>query len=308
MMVKSESMAKVAECTAGTKVAEGAEGMVSPELARRVRKARRSRMAVRAILGLELVIVAIPIFVIVVWAFSNSWPWPDLLPQEFTLRGVESVFSANGGKGLDSLWLSIGIAIAVAVLTTAIAAMGCRAIAHYRWRGKNVFEFLTILPFIIPSTVFAMGVQIVFLSIGLGRTVLGVILAHSIIALPYAMIILADVTKAAGIQREEAARSLGANPWQMLCHVTIPSIMPGIISSLSMCYIMSFSQYFLTLLIGGGKVNPFVLVLFPYLSGADRTIACAYSLVFLVVTFVVFLAFEVLLRRFGVKEREGLYE
>ena len=84
--------------------------------------------------------------------------------------------------------------------------------------------------------------------------------------------------------------------------------MLGIMSSLSMCYIMSFSQYFLTLLVGGGRVQTFVLVLFPYLSGGDRTIACAYSLVFLAVTFAVFLAFELVLRRFGVREGGGLYE
>ncbi len=84
--------------------------------------------------------------------------------------------------------------------------------------------------------------------------------------------------------------------------------MLGIMSSLSMCYIMSFSQYFLTLLVGGGKVQTFVLVLFPYLSGGDRTIACAYSLVFLVVTFAVFFVFELLLRRFGVREGDDLYD
>ena len=84
--------------------------------------------------------------------------------------------------------------------------------------------------------------------------------------------------------------------------------MLGIMSSLSMCYIMSFSQYFLTLLVGGGKVQTFVLTLFPYLTGGDRTIACAYSLVFLAVTFPVFLLFEVMLKRFGVREGGGLYE
>lgn len=292
----------------------GAASLVAPKGGRgerieaRRRKARRARIIVRVLIGIELLLVALPLLVIATWAFTTSWPWPELLPAGFTLRGIESVFTANGGKGLDSLWLSIGIAVAVAVLTTVVAALACRAISLHRWRGRSAFEFLTILPFIIPSTVFAMGVQIVFLSIGLGRTVPGVVLAHSIIALPYAIIILADVVRAAGTRREEAASSLGASRWQVLRHVTVPAIMPGIISSLSMCYIMSFSQYFLTLLIGGGKVNTFVLVLFPYLSGSDRTIASAYSLVFLVVTFAVFLLFEVLLRRFGVRERENLYE
>ena len=133
-------------------------------------------------------------------------------------------------------------------------------------------------------------------------------LCISIVALPYAIIIMTDITRAAGTRREDAARTLGAGTWQMLRHVTIPQLLPGILSALSMCYIMSFSQYFLTLLVGGGKVQTFVLVLFPYLSSGDGTITCAYSLVFLVVTFAVFFVFELLLRRFGVREGDDLYD
>ncbi|WP_251212861.1 ABC transporter permease [Adlercreutzia murintestinalis] len=276
-------------------------------LEKRKRQMRRATAIARTLVGVELALVALPLLVIVVWAFTDAWPWPDLWPQAFSARGIEQALSGRQNMGWDTLALSIGIAAACAVLTTAVAALACRALCHFQWRGRDVFQFATILPFIIPSTVFAMGIQVVFLQIGLARTVPGVILAHSIVALPYAIILMTDITRAAGTHREEAARSLGAGPWQMLRHVTIPQLLPGIVSSLSMCYIMSFSQYFLTLLVGGGRVQTFVLVLFPYLSGGDRTIACAYSLVFLVVTFAVFLIFELLLRRFGAREEGSLY-
>lgn len=277
------------------------------ELLARKRKLRRRQALMRALVGIELAIVLVPLGIIVLWAFTNAWPWPDLLPQEFSLRGVEQVFSGRQNMGVSMLLLSIGIAMACAVITTAVATLACRALCLYRWWGRSAFQFVSLLPFIVPSTVFAMGVQVVFLQAGLARTVPGVILAHCIVALPYAMIIMTDITHAAGTHREEAARTLGAGPLQMIWHITIPQLLPGIISSLSMCYIMSFSQYFLTLLVGGGKVQTFVLVLFPYLSGGDRTIACAYSTVFLLVTFAVFFIFELLLKRFGVREEESLY-
>ncbi len=278
-----------------------------PELLARKRKLRRRQALMRTLVGVELAIVLVPLGIIVLWAFTNAWPWPDLLPQDLSLRGVEQVFSGRQNMGVSMLLLSIGIAMACAVITTAVAALACRALCLYRWRGRDAFQFVSLLPFIVPSTVFAMGVQVVFLQVGLARTVPGVILAHCIVALPYAMIIMTDITSAAGTQREEAAKTLGAGPLQMIWHITIPQLLPGIISSLSMCYIMSFSQYFLTLLVGGGKVQTFVLVLFPYLSGGDRTIACAYSTVFLLITFAVFFIFELLLKRFGVREEESLY-
>ncbi len=279
----------------------------NPQLAHRIQREKRALVATRTLVGVELALVALPLLVIAVWAFTDAWPWPDLWPQQFSTRGIDLVLSGHRGVGLDTLGVSVGIAAACAVLATVVAALACRALCHFQWRGRSIFQFATLLPFIVPSTVFAMGVQVVFLRVGLARTVPGVILAHAIVALPYAIMIMADVTRAAGTRREEAARALGAGTWQMIRHVTIPQLLPGIISSLSMCYIMSFSQYFLTLLIGGGKVQTFVLVLFPYLSGGDRTIACAYSLVFLLVTFAVFLIFELLLRRFGVREEGDLY-
>ncbi len=280
----------------------------NPQLQARVRRQRCSLAVTRALVGLELALVALPLLVIAVWAFTDAWPWPDLWPQELSTRGIQQALSGRQNMGWDTLALSIGIAAACAVLTTTVAALACRALCNFQWHGRSVFQFATILPFIIPSTVFAMGVQVVFLQAGLARTVPGVILAHSIVALPYAIILMTDITRAAGTQRDEAARALGAGPWQMICHVTIPQLLPGIVSSLSMCYIMSFSQYFLTLLVGGGRVQTFVLVLFPYLSGGDRTIACAYSLVFLVITFAVFLIFELILRRFGAREEQNLYD
>lgn len=278
------------------------------QLAARVRRARRGRAVARALVGVELALVALPLAIIAVWAFTDAWPWPDLWPQQLSARGIEQALSGRQNAGVQTLALSIVIAAATAVVSTAAAALACRALCHFQWRGRSAFQFAALLPFIIPSTVFAMGVQVVFLQAGLARTVPGVVLAHSIVALPYAIIIMTDITRAAGTRREDAARTLGAGTWQMLRHVTIPQLLPGILSSLSMCYIMSFSQYFLTLLVGGGKVQTFVLTLFPYLTGGDRTIACAYSLVFLAVTFAVFLLFEVMLKRFGVREGGGLYE
>lgn len=287
---------------------QAASGVLfNPALEIGKRRRRRERFIAKTLVAVQGVVVALPIAIIVVWAFANSWPWPDLLPQDFTLRGIEQALSGRQNMGLDTLGLSVLIACVVGALSTLIGALAARATTHFVWKGRTIFEFANFLPFLIPTTVFAMGIQVVFLRIGIGRTIGGVILAHTIVALPYAVTLMVEITKAAGTSSEDAARTLGANHWQMLHNVTVPQLLPGILSSFSMCYIISFSQYFLTLLVGGGRVNTFVLVLFPYLTGGDRTIACAYSLVFLAVTFAVFLIFELLLRKLRVEEDRGLY-
>ena len=69
-------------------------------------------------------------------------------------------------------------------------------------------------------------------------------------------------------------------------------LVPVLLSAFSMAYIVSFSQYFLTLLIGGGQVKTFTIVMVPYLQGGDRNIACVYSVIFLGITLVLFGIFE----------------
>ena len=261
----------------------------------------------RVYLAVHLILVLIPIAIVATWSVSASWPWPSLAPASLTARGFETVL-ADSSTGLGSLWLSIGIAIACAAFTTCVATLGARAICLHTWKGQRLFEFATMLPFLIPGTVFAMGVQVAFIRLGLARSVGGVILAHSIVALPYAMSIMCDVTRAAGRRMEEASLTCGAGRLSTLAHATLPGLAPGIASSLLMCYILSFSQYFLTLLIGGGAVRTFALVLFPYLGGGDRTIAGAYGIVFIAVTLTVFLVFELLIHKLRAVEETAYYE
>ncbi len=257
--------------------------------------------------GVHLLVVALPVAIIAIWAFSSSWPWPGLLPSSVTTRGIALLLSGSQGMGLSSVGLSVGIALASAALATVCATLAARAISLHSWHGRRVLEVATLLPFLVPSTVFAMGVQVAFLRAGLAGTIGGVILAHAIVSLPYAMAIMMDTTRGVGMRLEQAARTLGAGRLHTVLHITIPSLAPGIISAMSMGYILSFSQYFLTLLIGSGKVKTFALILFPYLSGGDRTVAGAYGLAFIVITLVVFLAFEALLHRVQAIRSRELY-
>lgn len=257
----------------------------------------------RLFVAVHILCILLPLSVIVVWAFTSSWPWPELLPQSFSNRGIVEIFTSQKGLGV-TLLRSIGIALAVAVVTTIIASFAARAFSQHHFFGKEFFRFALVLPFLIPITVFAMGVQVAFIRAGLANTVVGVIIAHCIVALPYAVMIMSDAMVAAGSRLEQQAHVAGAGPLRALTHVQIPLLLPGLLSAMSMSYLLSFSQYFLTLLIGGGSVSTFAVVMFPYLASGDRTIASAYGVVFLVVTFTVFLFFQLLLRRYAFNKTE----
>lgn len=267
---------------------------------------RHSALATRIFFVIYLLIVLVPLTTTVVWAFAGRWPWPDLLPSGFSTRGLTEIFNGHAPIG-GVIIQSILIAAGVSALSVIIASLSACALVFHEFPGKELFRFTTILPFIVPATVFAMGIQVAFLRMGLGGTVPGVVIAHTVIALPYATTIMTDVMAAAGPRLEEQSYVLGASRWKTLVHVTVPSLLPGILSSASMTYIISFSQYFLTLLVGGGSVRTLAVVMFPFLSSGDRTIASAYGLAFIASTFTVFLLFEWILRRLGMRESRSFF-
>lgn len=254
-------------------------------------KKRQRSVGYTIIFGLFIMLVLVPILTLVIWVFTERWAWPDLMPQVFSLRAITGI-TGRSGQLFKVFGSSILISSIVGVLSVSIGIMTSRALLCYEFVGKRWIYFFTILPFMVPATVFAMGIQMTFIKLGLNNTVTGVIIAHLICSLPYAVRLLMDGMKAAGIKLEEQARVLGASGGSAFVKVTLPLLVPVIISAMCMAYIVSFSQYFLTLLIGGGKVSTFTIVMVPYLQSGERNVACIYSVIFLIITMAVFAVFE----------------
>lgn len=236
-------------------------------------------------------VILFPMLITVVWIFTERWPWPNLLPQVFSLRAVSEIWGRKE-QLISMLLSSIEISTIVGILSIIIGVMTARALTCYDFLGKRVMHFFTIFPFMVPATVFAMGVQVTFIKMGLNNTITGVVVAHLICSLPYAVRLIIDGMEALGTGFEEQARVLGAGAGKAFFKTTLPLLSPVLVSALCMAYVVSFSQYFLTLLIGGGEVKTFTIVMVPYLQSGDRNIACIYSGLFLIVTMVVFLLFE----------------
>lgn len=258
----------------------------------------KTSISSKIILTIFMLVIILPVLTLLVWTFTERWAWPDLWPQVFYMRAVDEILRRK--EELIKLFASsILISLVVAVLSIVIGTMTARALVLYDFPGKDGAYFLSILPFMVPGTVFAMGVQVTFIKLGLNNNVLGVIIAHLVCSLPYAVRLLMDGTMAVGNGLEEQARVLGATPWKAFYKVTLPMLAPVMLSSFSMAYIVSFSQYFLTLLIGGGQVKTFTIVMVPLLQGGNRNIASVYSTVFLGVTLIIFGVFEWAAGRLG---------
>ena len=240
-------------------------------------RAYRWRQLAGALLALWLVLPLVPL---AIWSFAHGWRFPDLLPQAWSLKAWAQALSPASGV-LHSLALTTLIALATTALALVVALPAGRALGLHAFRGKRLVLALILAPAILPGIATALGLHGVFLHLGLTGGPTGVILAHLIPTLPYAVLILTAVF--AGFDPEIAAqaRSLGARPWQVLRHVTLPAIWPGVLTAALFVFLVSWSQYLLTLAIGGGRVQTLPLTLFSYASAGRNDMTGAIALIYI---------------------------
>lgn len=234
-----------------------------------------------------LLLAVVPVLLLAVWSLARAWYWPALLPREWSLRAWAYVFSPAADI-LPSLLASTGIALTVTALALIVALPAGRALALEEFAGKRALLFALLLPVLTSPLAAAMGVHSLFLRYGLADTVFGVILVHLIPTVPYATLMLTGSFSRLDTDLEAQARTLGASVPAVWWHVTLPAIAPGLAVAAAFAFLISWSQYLMTLLIGGGRIVTLPLTLVAFQRSGDEAITAALSLVFLLPTLLVF--------------------
>jgi putative spermidine/putrescine transport system permease protein len=239
----------------------------------------------------------LPIAVLLLWSVSGKWSWPNILPQSYNLRAYQYI-SGNGQELLKVIFLSIALSLSVTFIAIIFSIPAAKALGTYNFKGKRLVEILILTPLIIPTITIATGIHVFFIKLGLADTLLGVIIIHLFPCLPYGVRMLKNVYEAIGNSYEIQARVLGASRIKTFLNVTLPLLMPAIVSASNLIFVVSFSQYLLTLIIGGGKVMTLAVVMFPFIQEGDHTMAGALSIVFISVSFLFLLIFEKMLKHY----------
>jgi len=234
------------------------------------------RTGQRLLVGLLLVAVLLPLVPLLIWSVAGQWRYPDMLPQQLSLRGVGLLVDPRSDI-LQGLGTSAGIATAVAVLACLIGFPAGRAIGLYRFRGRRAVQFLLLSPVIVPGLAVTLGIQVFFVRYHLSDSILGVVLVQLMPTVPYAAIILGAAFANLDIDYERQARALGAGPVRVLLFVTVPLLRPAIAVAALLTFLISWSEYVLTLLIGGGQVKTLPLLLFAAIGSSDTTAAAALA-------------------------------
>jgi putative spermidine/putrescine transport system permease protein len=247
--------------------------------------------------GAIIAFLLMPIAIIGVFAL-NPTPFIAFPPIGISLRWFVKFFTS--ADFMNSLVLSLQVAAVVVVLSTVAGALCALAIARGNLPGARLLTALFLSPLMLPAILTGLALFQVFMLSGIGRPVWGLVIGHSIVAVPYVLRTTLAVLHNFDRRVEEAAASLGAPPWRVFFEVTLPLIRPGVFAGAIFAFIVSFDQFpiSLFLVVPNGETLP--VVLFNYIRfDLDGAIAAASMVsIFLALAVVVLLERTIGLRSY----------
>jgi putative spermidine/putrescine transport system permease protein len=230
----------------------------------------------RAVTAAVGVVFAAPLAILLVQAAADQWRAPALLPQRLGTRGLQAAIGGDAGGALVNS-LEVGVATTAAALLLGWPA--ARVLGDRRLRRPTPLLLLLAMPLLVPAYATGTGLAEWFLRLGLADGRPGLILAHLTMVLPYVVLVLASGFGERLAELEEMAATAGLGPARRLALVTLPAVRPTLAAAGVLGFLVSWSQYGLSLPVGGG-LPMLPIVLLPFV-GTDPEVAAALSLLFL---------------------------
>ena len=208
---------------------------------------RGRRAAVSALLVLWLVV---PLTPLVLWGAASRWSGTARLPQAFGSRGWQEALDA----GVIAALLRSGLlGVAVALIATPLGVMAGRALGWRLLRRPALPSIVLLAPVVLAPFAVAMGLGVVVLRLGIPGEI-AVVLVLSVFALPYTTFTMRAAYLALDPALEDQARVLGASSRQARRRVTLPAATTGLLTATGLAFLVGWSDYAVTLLIGGGQI------------------------------------------------------
>lgn len=251
---------------------------------------RRPGRAVFVVANLAITAFLVTPLLIVVAFSVNSSNFLQFPLQGFSLRWFTKFLQSP--VFTNALWLSLGVAAIVVVVSVALGVPAALALARGRLHGARLLSAFFLAPLMLPAILTGFALFQALLALGLGRPVWGLVVGHVVVAVPYVIRTTLAVLADSDRRVEEATAVFGASPRQVLFEVTLPTIRPGVAAGAVFAFITSFDQLPVSLFLvaPGGETLP--VVMFNYIKfDLDGTLAAA-SVVSIVMAVLVVLVVE----------------
>ncbi len=247
-----------------------------------------------AYVALVYLFIYLPVGVLVLFSFQDALlPIPPF--QGPSLRWYEAVLTDF--RIMDALWNSLVVAVLSSALSCLLGFLAAYGLARYTVRGAGVVQWLLVAPLSVSYLIIGMGLLITFKTMGIPKSLLAVIIGHTVINLPLAFAIIYSQMGAHQANLERAARDLGAAEWQVLVLITLPLLWPAMMASFFLSFTLSWDEFIIALLVSRFEVTLPVEIWSLLRSGLNPKTNAVGSLVFIVSIILVFVTEFVLFGR-----------
>lgn len=223
-------------------------------------KTRRNAGA-KIYLALVLLMMYLPMIVVAVYSFNAN---SSRLPTAFTgfsLQYYKALFRDSMGL-LESLKTSLNLAALSCGAAMIIGTLGAVGMAKKKMRFSGLLETVTMLPVMIPEIILAVAFLAIFTAAGMKLGMGTLVLAHVTFCTPYIFMLVKGRLAGMDQNLELAARDLGASPARAFFTITLPLILPGVLSGAMLAFAMSMDDFVISFFVTGSNVNPLPLVVY----------------------------------------------
>jgi putative spermidine/putrescine transport system permease protein len=224
-----------------------------------------------AIVALVLLFLILPIFIVLPVSFSDS-KYLAFPPTGFSTKWYNAYFQSTDWLAATRTSLFAGAFTTLFATPTGMAA--AYAIHSFSPPKARKATLIVLLPLIIPTILVAIGVFYVYVRLGIVNSMLGIVAAHSLIAVPFASMTILAGLRTIDLRLEQVARSLGAPRLSAFLRVTLPQISSSVVAAALFAFVISLDEVILSLFVAGGDNTVLTRRMFVALrDGVDPTIA-----------------------------------
>jgi spermidine/putrescine transport system permease protein len=206
----------------------------------------------RVFFALVVVFLYAPILILLIFSFNNS-EVPSFPLSGFTLHWYREFLVNSDLRG--ALQTSAIIAALSSVGAVVLGILASIALVRRRFRGKAPVSALLLSPLVIPYVVFGISLLLLFHTVGIPRSILTVVIGHIVISLPYAILVLMPRLQQIDASLEEVAYDLGAGRLRTFRSITLPLILPAVVSAYLIAFTTSFDEYAVASFVVGTRVT-----------------------------------------------------
>jgi putative spermidine/putrescine transport system permease protein len=242
---------------------------------------------------LVLLFLVAPVVIVAIISFNDSriLTFP---PQTISTRWFDRIIADPAWR--HSLWISVQVALLATLIATAAGFLAAFALIRASFRIKTGIYAFILTPMIVPNIIVAIAFYMAFAPLGASGSIVAMSIGHALLALPITTVILTASLQGLDERYERAALSLGASQWQTMYMITLPLMLPGLISAALFAFLTSFDELLIGLFLAGVRSQTLTVRIWNSLSlQFEPTIAAASTM--LIGLTVMILVVNALLRR-----------